>query len=168
MREEMENKLKTILREIKSNKSASTVTNPRSETNELLDMRPSESNLNKSVGVHASNIENSDSEDEDYPLKASKMKDLKHPAKPFYPNESDVNVTIHTDEETDDEDYHTNQKWALLKLNWDLYNITFWTSKRKWWGKVSNNRKLEKKDREAIANSTTTEKKNITHFLKSF
>ena len=106
MQEEMENKLETILREIKSNKSASNVTNSRSETNETLDMRPSGSNVNKSVGVHASNIENSDSEDEDYPLKASKMKDLKHPAKPFYPNESDVNVTLHTDEETDEEDYH--------------------------------------------------------------
>ena len=34
------------------------------------------------------------------------MKDLKHPAKPFYPNESDVSVTIHSHEETDEEDYH--------------------------------------------------------------
>ena len=82
MREEMKNKLETILREKKTNKSASTVTNPRSETNEILDMRLSGSNVNKSVGVHASNIENSDSEDEDYPLKASRIKDLKHPAKP--------------------------------------------------------------------------------------
>ena len=102
----MENKLETILREIKSNKCASIVTNPRSEANEIQNMRPSGSNVNKSVGVYASNIENSDSEDEDYSLKASKMKDLKHPAKPLYPNESDVDATIHSDEETDEEDYH--------------------------------------------------------------
>ena len=33
MREEMDNKLEAILREIKTNKSSSTVTNPRSDTN---------------------------------------------------------------------------------------------------------------------------------------
>ena len=108
MREEMENKLETILREIKSNKSASTVTNPRSEVNGTQDIQPSGSKVNKSIGAHASNNENSDSENEDYPLKASKMKELKHPAKPLY--ESDVDVTIHLDEESDAEsleDYHT-------------------------------------------------------------
>ena len=107
MREEMENKLETILREIKSNKSASTVTNPRSEVNGTQDMQPSGSKVNKSIGAHASNNENSDSENEDYPLKASKMKELKHPAKALY--ESDVDVTIHSDEESDAEsleDYH--------------------------------------------------------------
>ena len=107
MREEMENKLETILREIKSNKSASTVTNPRSEVNGTQDIQPSGSKVNKSIGAHASNNENSDSENEDYPLKASKMKELKHPAKPLY--ESDVDVTIHSDEESDAEsleDYH--------------------------------------------------------------
>ena len=122
---EMENKLETILREINSNKSASTVTNQRSETNEMLDMRPSGSNVNKSVGVHASNIENSASEDEDYPLKASKMKDLKHPAKPFYPNESDVNVTMHTDEETDEEDYHSNENGGNYGLQ-SIWRTTDW------------------------------------------
>ena len=35
------------------------------------------------------------------------MKDLKHPAKPFFQNESDVDVTILSNEETDaEEDYH--------------------------------------------------------------
>ena len=109
MREEIENKLETILREIKSNKSASTVTNPRSEVNEIQDMQPSGSKVNKSIGARVSNNENSDSENEDYPLKASKMKELKHPAKTLY--ESDVDVTIHSDEESDAEsleDYHTN------------------------------------------------------------
>ena len=39
------------------------------------------------------------------------MKDLKYPAKPLFRSESDVDVTIHSDEESDaeslDEDYHT-------------------------------------------------------------
>ena len=40
MRVEMENKLESILKEIKSNKSASTVTNQRSKTNEIKDSQP--------------------------------------------------------------------------------------------------------------------------------
>ena len=42
MREEMENKLEAILKEIKSNKSASRVTNPRSDINEMRENQPSE------------------------------------------------------------------------------------------------------------------------------
>ena len=35
------------------------------------------------------------------------MKDLKHPAKPLFRSESDVDVTIHSDEESEaEEDYH--------------------------------------------------------------
>ena len=79
MREEMHNKFEAILREIRTNKNASTVTNPRSETNEIQDSQPSGSKT-KSIGVHASNNENSDFENDDYPLRASKMKDVKHPA----------------------------------------------------------------------------------------
>ena len=107
MREEMDNKLEAILREIKTNKSVSTVTNPWSETNETQDPQPSGSRTIRSIGVHASNNENSETEDEDFPLRASKAKDLKQPAKPIYG--SDVDVTIHSDEESDAEsieDYH--------------------------------------------------------------
>ena len=107
MREEIDNKLEAILREIKTNKSVSTVTNPRSETNETQDPQPSGSRKMRSIGVHASNNENSETEDEDFPLRASKAKDLKQPAKPIYG--SDVDVTIHSDEESDAEsieDYH--------------------------------------------------------------
>ena len=111
MREEVENKLETILKEINSNKSASTATNPRSEINENRDQQPSGSKTDRSIGVHASNIENSDSEIDDCPLRASKMKDLRHPVKPLLRAESDVDVTIHSDEESDaeslDGDYHT-------------------------------------------------------------
>ena len=109
MREEMENKLEMILKEIKSNKSASTVTNPGSEINENRDSQPSGSKTNRSIGVHASNNENSDSENDDYPLRASKMKDLRHPARPIFHNESDVDVTINPEDESDAEeveDYH--------------------------------------------------------------
>ena len=55
MREEMENKLEMILKEKKSNRSASTVTNPRSEINENRDPQPSGPKTNRSIGVHASN-----------------------------------------------------------------------------------------------------------------
>ena len=90
MREEMDNKLEAILRrEVKSNKTTSTVTSPRSEINETQDPQQSGSKTNKSIGVGASNIENTDSENDDYPPRASKLKDLKHPAKPLFQNESD-------------------------------------------------------------------------------
>ena len=103
----MDGKLGAILREVKSNKSASTMTNPRSDFNEIQDLQPSGSKTAQSIGVHASNNENSDSENDDYPLRASKMKDLKHPAKPLFQTRSDVDVTINSDEESDiEEDYH--------------------------------------------------------------
>ena len=86
MRGEMDNKLEAILRKVKSNKTTSTVTNPRSEINEIQDSKPPGSKTNRSIGVRASSIENSDSENDDYPLRDSKMKDLKHPAKPLFQN----------------------------------------------------------------------------------
>ena len=107
MREEMDNKLKAILKEVKTNETASTMTNPRSDSNEIQDSQPSGSKTNRSIGVHASNIENSDTEDDDYPLKASKTRDLRHPAKPLFRSEWDVDVTIQSGEESDiEEDYH--------------------------------------------------------------
>ena len=105
MREEKENKLEAILKEIKSNKSASTLTNPKSHINEMRENHPSGSKLSKSIGVHASNNENSDSENDDYPLRASKIKDLKHPAKPFFETETDLDQTILSNEESEQEDY---------------------------------------------------------------
>ena len=106
MREVMKNKLETILKEIKSNKSASSVTNPSPEINEIKDPQPSRSKTNKSIGIRASNNENSDSENDDYPLRSSKMKELKYPAIPIFQNESDVDVTILSNEKFDEEDYH--------------------------------------------------------------
>ena len=49
--------------------------------------RPSGSKTTKSIGVRASSNKNPESENDDNPLRASKMKDLKHPAKSFYQNE---------------------------------------------------------------------------------
>ena len=103
MREEMDNKLESILKEIRSNKSMSTTTNPRSEAAEAQNSQPSGS---KSMGVHSSNFENIDSENEDYPLKASGSKDLKHPAKPLYRNEIDLDETMISNEDSEEEDYH--------------------------------------------------------------
>ena len=107
MREEMDSKLEAILKEIKYNKSVSTVTNPRSDVNETQDPQPSGSRNDRSLGVHAPNNENPDSEKDDYPLRASKMKDLKNPARPLFQYKSDVGVTIHSNEESEEEDYHT-------------------------------------------------------------
>ena len=73
-------------------------------------MRPSGSRSKEPIGVHASNIENSEPEDEDNPIRASKMTRLKHPAKLLFRSESDIDVTIHSDEESDiEEDYHSEQ-----------------------------------------------------------
>ena len=94
MREELNNKLEPILREIKTNKNQSMVTNARSNVIEVQDPQPSGSKIDKSRGVRPSNNEKSDSENDDYLLRASKMKDLKHPEKPLFHNESVVDVTI--------------------------------------------------------------------------
>ena len=98
MREERDNNLEAILKEGKTNKTALSMTNPRSDSNEIQDSQPSGSKTNRSIGVYASNIENSDSENDDYPLKAFKMRDQRHPATPLFRSESDVDVTIHSDE----------------------------------------------------------------------
>ena len=68
--------------------------------------QPSGSKLSKSIGVRASNNENSDSENDDYPLRGSKMKDLKNPARPFVETETDLDQTILSNEESAEEDYH--------------------------------------------------------------
>ena len=47
MRDEIDNKFETILKEIKNNTSVSTATNPRSETNETQDTQQSGSKINK-------------------------------------------------------------------------------------------------------------------------
>ena len=106
MREEMENKLDAILMEIKTSKSTSLTTNPRSEMNEIESMQPSGSKGKKSMVVNASDNESLDSENEDIPLKASEMRDLRHPAKPIHQNDTTLDATVIFNEESDEEDYH--------------------------------------------------------------
>ena len=106
MREEMENKLNAILKEIKCNKSPSTVTNPRSDINDIHNIQPSGSKTNKSIGVHASCDENSDTENEVYPLQDSQKNDLRHPAKPFYRSETNLDETLESEKNSEEEEYH--------------------------------------------------------------
>ena len=57
----------------------------------------------RSIGVRASNNKNPESENDDNPLRASKMKDLRHPAKSLYQNELNLEDEIIASEE----DYHS-------------------------------------------------------------
>ena len=57
------------------------------------------------MGVHASNNERSYSENVDYPLKVSEIKDLRNPAKPWYRNELDLNATIISKGDSEEENY---------------------------------------------------------------
>ena len=107
MREEMENKLDTILKEIRSSKSISTVTNPRSENIENLDPQPSGSKSHRPTGVRASGNDSFDSENEDnHSVRASDMHELKEPAKPFCQNRFELDETLVSNEDSDEEDYH--------------------------------------------------------------
>ena len=54
----MESKLDAILREIKTNKNISTVTNPISEINKTENMQHSGSKGGMSIGISASNNDN--------------------------------------------------------------------------------------------------------------
>ena len=87
MREEMENKFDPILKEIRTNKTTSTITNRRSELNGTQNSQLSGSESIRSYGVHSSNIENSDTEDEgNHPQRASEMHELRNPARSVYQN----------------------------------------------------------------------------------
>ena len=106
MREEIDNKFDAILREIKTSKNASTITNPRSESNETQNNQPSGSR-NRSIGVRASENENSDSENEDnHPIRASNMHELRDPARPFCQNRFELDETLVSNEDSEEENYH--------------------------------------------------------------
>ena len=69
--------------------------------------RPLVSKTNRSSGVHASNIENSDTDDkDDHPLRASEMHELRNPARPVYQNKPNLDKTIVSNEDSEEEDYH--------------------------------------------------------------
>ena len=106
MREEMENKLDAMLMEIKTSKSTSMTTNPRSGINEIGNMQPSGSGGKRSMGVNASDKESLDTENEDIPLKASEMRDLRHSAKPIHQIDTTLDATVIFNEKSDEEDCH--------------------------------------------------------------
>ena len=54
------------------------------------------------MGVHASITVDSDSDD--HPLRAFDMNELRHPAKPFCQNELDLDGTLISNEDTEEED----------------------------------------------------------------
>ena len=127
MGEEKDNKLENILVQIKTNRNASTTTNPRYETKDMQNSLPSESKTGRSIGVHASNTKSSDSEDEGCPLRPSRMKNLRHPAKPLYRNELDLDATVVSNKDSEEEDYHSSllrdSRYSALKrlINLELF-----------------------------------------------
>ena len=115
MREEMENKFDAILKEIRTSKTASTITNPRSENDRMQNSQPSGSKNIRSNGVHASNIENSDTENEhNHPLRASDMRELRNPARPLYQNEPNLDETIISEGDSEEEDYHNGINLLII------------------------------------------------------
>ena len=105
----MENKFDAILKEIRTSKTASTITNPRSEPNEIQNLQPSGSKNDKSSGVRSSNIENSDTENEDdHPFRASDIRELRNPARPLCQNAPNLDETLISEGDSEEEDYHTN------------------------------------------------------------
>ena len=100
-------KLETIVKKIRSSKSVSTRTNLRSESNETQSMQAYRSKNDTTISVLASANENSKQEDEDYPPKASAIKYLWYPAKPLYRNERYLDTTKISNEDSEEEDYHS-------------------------------------------------------------
>ena len=95
------------MKEIRTSKTASTITNPRSEPNGIHNLQPSGSKNDKSSRVRASNIENSDTENEDdHPLRASDMRELRNPARPLCQNVPNLDKTIISEGDSEEEDYH--------------------------------------------------------------
>ena len=91
----MDNKLEAILKEIKMNKNASTITNLRFDIDGTQNSQPSGSKTMESIGVLASN-EYSESE----------IRYLRHSAKLLYENELNSNETLISNEDSEEEEYH--------------------------------------------------------------
>ena len=95
MREEMESKFDAILKETRTNKTTSTITNPRCESDGI---------QNSAI---TSNIENSDTEDEDdHPLRASEMHEPRSHARLIHQYIPKINETIVSNDDSQEEDYH--------------------------------------------------------------
>ena len=95
------------MKKIRTNKTTSTITNPRSEINRTQNSQTLGCKSNRFNGVHASNIENSDTENEDdHPLRASEMHEFRNPARPFYQNVPNLDARLVSSEDSEEEDYH--------------------------------------------------------------
>ena len=79
---------------------------PRSEVNENQNIQPLGSKNDRPTELHASNIDISNSEDEDHLLRASDMRELRSPARPIYKSVPNVSKTIFSKEDSEEEDYH--------------------------------------------------------------
>ena len=92
----------------------STITNPRSETNGTQNSQPSGSKSIRSRGVGPSNVENSDTEDEDdNPLRASEIHELRNPGRPVYQNIPILDETIVSNEYSEEEDHHSKENTSV-------------------------------------------------------
>ena len=74
--------------------------------NEMQNKQLSGSKNVQSIGVHASNNVTSDSEQDDYPLRISNMSEINNPSKLFHQNELDLDETMISNEDFEEEDYH--------------------------------------------------------------
>ena len=105
----MENKVEAILREIRTENSASTITNSSSQINRTQNTKPTRSRNDRSIGILATNIKNSDTENEDNPLRASDMNGLRNPAESLYQNTPNLDESVIPNEDPEEEDYHIKQ-----------------------------------------------------------
>ena len=82
-----------------------------------------------SIRVHACNIADSDLEEDDYPLRASNMSELRNPAKPFHQDEQNLDETMLSNEDSEEEYYHKNrikdEAASSVKINEIPIEITF-------------------------------------------
>ena len=108
----------------------SNVTNPRSDTNVNQNTQPSGSKCNKSIGVHASNEGNSDSEQDDHPFRASDMRDLRNPARPFDQTKLNLDKTKISNEDSEADDYHNSirNRFKLPEVNFMCSRISVGTN----------------------------------------
>ena len=88
---------------MRTNRSESTKTNPRSELNGIQDFQHSGSKNYSSNGAHVSNVENSDTENEDdHPFRASDLRELSNPARLLYTHFSSSPVRAYFEFESDE------------------------------------------------------------------
>ena len=108
---EIEIKFDAILKEIRTNKSASTITSPISGMNGIQNHHPLGSKNERSNGVHASNTEDSDTKNEDdHPLRASDMRELRNLARPLDQSTLNLDETIISEEDSVEDAYHTSNQ----------------------------------------------------------